>query len=228
MRRLGAAATAIFAGAALLSSGAMRPASADPGDSPIAGSRQLAPAPPDYFAGRLRPVPELVERQDIKGKSFVPMDPVIYDVADRTPEQFRQSKTRTTSGIWKLTEYYAEFGESQFDYTTPEATLVQFGSAIDHWQAGRPKSPTPVVVKGLYLIQYAQAATFLSTTTEKLTSQKLKLRELRFEQAYQYMAQNKTVGSLDPHWYAAMLRVMGYRCASGNEMMKILEEGAVS
>lgn len=219
----------LLIGLCMLATG-VGPAFSGPEDSPIAGSRALAPVVRNYFEGKLRPVAELVMRKKIENaaatETGIPIEPLKYDNYEFWPRKFRDGRERTVSGIWKLSVYYGAVESELLSDKSTEETLYDFGKGLDRWVQFEPNSPTPIIYNSIALLSYARAVLVLRSTTETLTSERLEAHAARLKNVKSYMIEHKAVGSKDPHWYHVFLDIESSVCSDLGEIEKIVQEGS--
>ena len=112
-----------------------------PGKSPI-GAAERAPSAPDMFQGKLKPVPELVMRDELEARPSIPFHPDGYDEIEKRIGPMRKNKERTHSGIWKHVNVY--FGYTRFyGYYASDENLISDATAVERWRVDRPQAPEP-------------------------------------------------------------------------------------
>jgi Domain of unknown function (DUF4034) len=117
--------------------------------------------------------------------------------------QFRASRERTRSGIWKLSVFYRALHEATLIERDDNRAWARISARLRAWLAAYPKSPTPIVANGIVLKRYAwvQRPRFLlmeiSAPSEDRFVSTLKM-------ARNYLEANQELAGQDPHYYVVL------------------------
>lgn len=129
-----------------------------------------------------------------------------FDALDALADEFRTSRERTSSGIWKLTVFYAGISSTARPDEKSYAKLENLASA---WMEARPSS---IAAKLAYAQLLEDHAWFLRGTDywNNLTDQQRR-EYLRYHIRFRdYLMEIKGQASADPQWYALMAKVAVY------------------
>lgn len=137
-------------------------------------------------------------------KAFLQRD---FDLLEVRSKEYRVTKSRTPSGIWKLTTLYVAIGDaiSRTTNNNPNNFGLVEGIA-DEWVSKYPNSPTAHIVKGLvyYYRGYSYRGSGFSKTVDQ--SAWKPYYEL-VATAKSYLEESKSIASVDPAWYELMLMI---------------------
>lgn len=225
---------AIFIGAGLLALFAImiasKPREFSPTESPLAEKRAEADKPtPPLFQNKLKPVPELVIRNQIENEVrdlLLPVNPEKYDSFERVLAPYRSDSARTSSGIRKLSVFYRTLDSKLLSYTIPDGVLVSQAKHLDRWVKQMPESPSAVVYNGIALLNYAKAAIFLRSTVETMTPERLAEFNSRLAQAEKFMRDHRATGSIDPHFYKVLIDIAALKNTPFGEIQTVLNEAS--
>jgi hypothetical protein len=121
----------------------------------------------------------------------------------------RNEKTRTQSGVWRLTVLYVAIANALPD-APPQPGWLEAQSLVENWVVNYPQSPAGPIVYGHLLIGQAlghlgggQANRVEPGNVEGF------LHEI--ERARIFLETYKATASADPHWYRLMAQVAAYQ-----------------
>jgi hypothetical protein len=137
-----------------------------------------------------------------------------FESLDNLAEHWRQSRVRTTSGLWKLSIFYKVFDDYREGAMASDFPGGDDWKVVDDWIAARPASPTPIIVKALMLISQAQKVEPSRVPTNPYGPNPDILRAIR-----ELLETNKANASRDPHWYTAMLRLLRLENANDDDLI---------
>lgn len=192
------------------------------GKSPIGPPAGTA-ASLNMFEGRLKPVPELAQRDEL-GNVPIPLHPTAYDELDGLTTRLRDGKERTFSGIWKLPNLYFGY-KDHYGYTTSDTSIESFAKAMGRWRMARPQSPTPIVIEGILLGNLAEKALQKTTTADVIGPEHFALSTKRVADARVFLLKHKEAGSQDPMWYATVVESSGSMCETLDHAWSMVDEG---
>jgi hypothetical protein len=152
---------------------------------------------------------ELEQRKSISdsvGKSFLAED---FSRLETMSETYRKEKSRTSSGLWNLTLFYAGIIEAIRRQTVGEDFDAQFRileAKTKKWAMKYPRSPSAHIARSIVLIRHGWAhrgSGYASTVKPESWAP--------FHQyitmARENLEKHKSVASVDPTWYETMLKV---------------------
>ncbi len=76
---------------------------------------------------------------------------------------------------------------------------------LKEYLATYPKSPTPIVITGNFLVSKAWQMRARDSATSLIDPFALRASKALFAQAQEFLLQHKEVGQLDPEWYTLMI-----------------------
>ena len=197
----------------------------DPSRSPLSDSRQMAPAAVSLFEGRIKPVPELVERDRLKGLFQVPVTTASGQYLEEKVAPLRNSRERTPSGLWKLTFVYLGQGWERLGNIMEPEAYAYTRKGFEQWRAEDGKSPTPYIAYAM-MLQHR-----VSRTLAEMENTQVKPADLEALQGYvrelvEFLDNTKKAAAADPFWYALAVRARSYDCTRSAEVWPLLEEAA--
>lgn len=205
------------------------PPTAD-GPSPLANAKGLAPPVPAMFAGKLGPVPELVNRQRIKANAGRWMTPHALDVVEDTVAPFRIAQSKGPSGLWDLSIFYNAISNNIDRAGARQEEKAWFDKSFAEWEASGRSSPAPYIIKGFMLKAWALTAIQSAETSETATPEFIQEAHQRLRDLISYLEQSKPKADSDPEWYALMITSLGLRCTDRSKnfdrIWSVLEEGS--
>jgi hypothetical protein len=132
-----------------------------------------------------------------------------FEELERVSAAYRQEKSRTPSGLWKLSVFYSGIDEAIGQCKKgrdPEVAFPPFEEKTRKWVEAHPASPTAHIVRSQVLTGRAWAhrgCGYAHTVSEE-----------GWENFRRYIAaarsnleEHKTVAAVDPEWYEEMLTI---------------------
>lgn len=136
--------------------------------------------------------------------------------------EFRRTRSRTSSGIWKLSVFHwrvlAELGPRKGQCDDRSADFFK------GWIAATPDQPAPYITRAAVLEDYAWClrgdgfASNVSTLAFGTFAAKV-------DEASKVLADHRAIAAIDPHYYAVMERIYIDQRASKADFKRLLEEG---
>lgn len=125
---------------------------------------------------------------------------------DAMADEFRHSKSRTSSGLWHLTLFYAGLDAAFHSYGASDEGWKEVEHSIERWADASPTSPTPHVAYGMALMDHGWF--FLDDRhADAVSPDALASFRQYMQRAHDYLLAHKAAASIDPHWYETMLIV---------------------
>jgi hypothetical protein len=174
-------------------------------------------------AGRV--LSELEERERISistQRAFFRSD---FAELESTSSRYRTEQSRTASGLWKLTLFYAGIDKA-LDINTIGDPAVPFKSLeqrVQRWRQQYPNSPAPRIALSMLHINHAWAhrgSGYASTVKEEAWKPFFDNIEL----ARQNLEAGKATAAMDPRWYETMLIVARAQSWERDRFDELLEE----
>jgi hypothetical protein len=121
----------------------------------------------------------------------------------------RNEKTRTGSGVWRLTVLYAAIANA-LPQTPPQQGWFEAQSLIENWVVNYPQSPAGPIAYGHLLI--SRALVHLGGGNgNTLEPQNVEGFLSEIERARIFLETYKTTASADPQWYRLMEQIAAYQ-----------------
>jgi hypothetical protein len=146
---------------------------------------------------------ELVERKVITDAVHKAVERSDYAALDRMATDFRASKARTTSGVWKLAVFHAQMLEEAGPPGDCAKPSPRFSA---DWLAHSPASPAAVIVRAAVLEAegWCLRGGGMGNTVSASASRQF---HAKVQEALQLLRDRKKQASVDPHYYAVMARI---------------------
>ncbi len=147
-----------------------------------------------------------------------------FDELDKLSIEFRVKEERTSSGLWKLTQFYFAFDEVIFIKKRNKFYRTEIEKKVKRWLAQQPDSATAQIVKGLWIIDeaWAHRGGGWASTVEK---EAWKDFFSTLKQAKQHMLDIKSYSNQDPHWYVVIATILNGLEVDVEEFSTITGEG---
>ncbi|MEZ5926165.1 MAG: hypothetical protein R3D57_17485 [Hyphomicrobiaceae bacterium] len=170
---------------------------------------------------------EIKERRSIRAEVGHLLDRSDYAALEAMAESFRSEKSRTESGIWKLTVYYSGISAKARLRGKSDPAWGDLSAKLKAWQEQYPDSPTPVIANAIAMRKYAQAlkpiVVFQRASTAAPSEDEVFVSALRADQAY--LERYAAVASKDPHFYVVWSNLAFALGADPALFFDVVEEG---
>lgn len=136
---------------------------------------------------------------------------------DRIAAGYRETRETTPAGFSKLSLFY-----NGLERIGVDGRDKAWGAALDDseiWLKNHPRSPSAVIINAKLLVKYAWARRG-NGMADQVTKWNARHFEDLVEQARQVLDDNKTVGQLDPEWYALRISVANWQGVNRYEILK--------
>jgi hypothetical protein len=167
---------------------------------------------------------ELAERSAIGSKVVQLLKDEDFDGLERMATSFRRTGARTSSGLWKLTLYYAGVSKAFETYDIDAAHWTAVEKVTNAWVGRYPKSPTAHLAHADMLLQHAWAYRGPWRAKEVRAEDWQPFRNY-VDQARQYLETYKAIGSSDPRWYELMASIANLQSWSDVDFTNLMNEG---
>ncbi len=154
-------------------------------------------------------------------KNFFKRD---FDRLDEIANQYRESQERTDSGLWKLTIFYYGFNKFLGSRIKDEEYWARVKGIVNEWVVLKPKSPAAHIVKGIVLKGYAWKFRGGSWAKD-VPAEAWKPFKDNLAVAHEYMLENKSIASSDPHWYEVTANIKNTLGEEITSYRKLVNEG---
>lgn len=150
---------------------------------------------------------ELSTRSEIQRKAARLFSVEKFDELEALAERYRNTSERTSSGLWKLTIFYAGIDSNHPVDIQDDFYWKISKMKADNWVKQFPDSPTAHIVKGIILINYAW--TFRGTGwARNVPEEAWKPFKENLAIAKAHMLAGRAFASRDPHWYLTTARIL--------------------
>ncbi|UCI20670.1 DUF4034 domain-containing protein [Mesorhizobium sp. B2-1-8] len=125
---------------------------------------------------------------------------------DQIADEYRNGKTRTPSGLWKLTKFYNAIDILGYDPAGDEQSLYRLEEQVKKWIDEAPESKSAYIAYAILLSRHAffiRGDGYAPSVPPERWPGYLKY----LGKARRQLEASKAIASSDPHWYAAMLDV---------------------
>jgi len=148
-----------------------------------------------------------------------------FEGLEALAEEFRDTKARTASGVWKLGWFYRAFGmipTGRQVYADADWLELMDRSAL--WQRAYPESPTPYIARAIILMRYGQSFRG-GGRANTVPEENWKPFFEYTARAESFLVRHKQVAKSDPHWYAAMADAFRRLNAPRDKFQTLIDEG---
>ncbi|GEM_PF-1316707 len=173
------------------------------------------PAPP-LQAG------ELEERAEYDKRFSMMFLQEQFDALDKLADEYRVTESRSSSGLWMLTHFYAGIGVVK-NGSQDEKYWADIESKALRWAASNPKSPAPINVYANFLIGHGWKYRG-SGLAYQVRKEDWKPFYEKLSKAREYLLRNKRIASADPEWYENMLIIARAEGWDRNQFDKLVAE----
>ena len=157
-------------------------------------------------------------------KSFISED---FSQLEELSHVYRAEQSRTPSGLWKLSLFYAGIGSAiniQTRGREPEAAFGELEGKIAKWAQKYPASPSAHIALSMALINHGWAYRGNGYTSTVKPEAWASFRKY-IAAARQNLELHKAVAASDPRWYETMLTVARAENWSRDQFDSLLDEG---
>ncbi len=168
---------------------------------------------------------ELEEREAIQKQTAFLLRSRNFRELERLAQEYRVDRSRTPSGVWKLTCFYAGIPGWFADIDIKDENYWNSRkSTTEGWIKEYPNSPTPYISHAIVTKQYAwkfRGGGYAHTVPEEAWQP---FRE-HLNKAKAVLEKHKEIASTDPHWYDIMADIANGLSANKSEFQKLINEG---
>ncbi len=161
------------------------------------------------MTGPVRASEELAERARVSGEAIEAFLGGDYARLERVSSAYRADKTRTASGLWKLTFFYIGLANAVDALAGSDGTDAAYDDLIartDAWSRQYPGSPGACITRSM--VHVAHAWYFRgSGFADSVAPEAWEPFEKYIALARQELESHKATASIDPRWYESMLIV---------------------
>lgn len=154
-------------------------------------------------------VPEFAERAAISASTRQAFADERFAELNEISQRYRIDKSRTASGLWRLTGFYGAISEeihSQRDGQEREAAFRALEAKTARWAQQYPASPAAHIAHSMVLIDHGWAYRGEGYAAS-VDQQSWAPFHHYVAKARRYLEAHKTVAAVDPQWYGTMLTV---------------------
>jgi len=142
---------------------------------------------------------------------------------DAMADELRRSKSRTSSGLWHLTLFYAGLDDAFHSYGASDESWTEVERSIERWARTNPNSPTAHVAYGMALMDHAWFFLGDRNADEVPPEAWAPLRQYT-QRAHDYLLAHKAEASVDPRWYETMLIIARVQRWDEGPFRRLLDE----
>ncbi|OGI68909.1 MAG: hypothetical protein A2W18_04740 [Candidatus Muproteobacteria bacterium RBG_16_60_9] len=128
-----------------------------------------------------------------------------FGALDNTADEYRADGSRSSSGLWMLTHFYAGIG-SVTNGVQDETYWKNIESKALRWAASNPNSPAAINAYARILIDHGWKFRG-GAWANQVPKENWKPFYEHLAKAKEYLLQNKRVASVDPRWFENMLTI---------------------
>ncbi len=166
---------------------------------------------------------EHAERAAIMDNVRTLMDARDFARLEQLAEEYRRTEARTSSGVWKLTQYYDGVSDV-FSTRDQDPDVWKRRSELSNaWLEAYPDSPTARLVRAKLLVNAAWSHRG-SGYARTVPQERWAVFKALNAEAGEFLQKNKTVGMRDPYWYELSLLVAQRSSVDDAAFMAIFDE----
>lgn len=148
---------------------------------------------------------EMQERASVRTAARIAFEEKDFDALERMAKGFRTEKSRTSSGLWKLTVFYAAINDLiSKKATSGKSEYREIDSQLEAWAFKHPNSPIPTISRAHMEISRAWEIRG-GDVASKVKPEAWKPFAEGIERARVILQKGKAVASVDPQWYEQMM-----------------------
>lgn len=126
---------------------------------------------------------------------------------DAIAADYRKNNTRTKAGYSKLGFFYHAFETLEFPLPPSEYPTGSVWDKLDEWIKKSPASPTPVILKAMFLAQQSVERDYFKAHETVALKPWEPSREI-LASARELLENHRELSNNDPHWHLVYLRVL--------------------
>lgn len=177
---------------------------------------------------RAAPESEIALRAQITQESELAFIDENFARLEEMARDYRTNRTRTPSGLWRLTVFYAGVqGVLDEARRSPpgmrEAKMASHERRVRRWVERYPESPSAHIMSGIALIERAWSYRG-SGYAHTVPPEAWPPFHEHVAKARAYLEEHKTIAAADPRWYQAMLEVARLQSWEQERFDTLLEE----
>lgn len=168
---------------------------------------------------------EIADQKGIIDAVRAAIDRRDYAALNRMETEFRTTRARTVSGIWKLSVFHwrvkTELGPKQSEAGCDDRSTEFFRG----WLAATPGHPAVVISRAAVLEDYAwciRGSGYAQSVGEEASA----AFQAKVEEARAILAKHRNSASIDPHYYAVMARIAIDQGADKADFKALLDEAS--
>lgn len=146
-----------------------------------------------------------------------------YQALETMAQEFRETKSRTPSGLWQLSTFYYGLSFVLTARSNNKPFWWKTDKELKNWIAAFPESPTPHLAYATMLLNHAYSYRG-GGLASSVKHENWKPFKRLTEQARDYLEKAKPIASSDPQWYALMARAAVFQGWSENPFASLLTE----
>jgi len=172
----------------------------------------------------VRAEPELEMRANIERAASKAFRERNFDMLERTANEFRTTKARTSSGLWKLTLFYSGISRGISESTGKNPSRFdEVEDIVAEWTRKYPKSPSAWISHSVVLKSrgWAYRGEGYANT---VSAEAWKPFYSYIGRAREVLEKNKEVAAIDPKWYEEMLIIAAVQSWEQSNFVALVNE----
>jgi hypothetical protein len=173
---------------------------------------------------------EIIARDAVRSWVVTLFEHERFTDLERLSTQYRTSKSRTTSGLWKLTVFHSGISKAFLDRRKRKTDWAKAEHVVKKWLAKYPDSPSPHIAYARIAINHAWSirgtggGKNVAPQTVEHFKQHIEIAR-KIEGARTYLEKNKHIAAKDPHWYVLMAEIAMTQGWPEPRFSKMVSEG---
>lgn len=150
-----------------------------------------------------------------------------YVELDELAARYRDNEERTSSGVWKLPQFYHSFTGLMDIRVKEEAYWDRFDTMSSDYMNARPQSPTAIIMRARYFYKYAWKFRGGGWARDVPRAAWVPFFA-NIRRANQVLLEGKDIASVDPEWYTLRAEILNADNSDPFEFDANLQEGAAA
>ncbi len=167
---------------------------------------------------------EMSERKSIINTVDLAIARQDFAALDALEREYRTSRAHTPSGLWKLAFFHAavqyNLGEG---LERKDGCIYRHAPFVEQWRAAAPNEPAPIITEAALWVMQASCIRGSGYASEVQPSAWAGFHEA-IGKAYRVLAAGRTAASVDPEYYAVMVKIYRGQGRPRDEFEHLVDE----
>lgn len=170
---------------------------------------------------------EIRDRQEVVLEARALLTAGRFEELDELAARYRDNEERTSSGVWKLPQFYHSFAGLMNTGIKDEKYWEVFDKMSRDYMNARPQSPTAIIMRARYLYRYAWKFRGGDWAHDVPREAWIPFYA-NIRRANQVLLDGKDIAAIDPEWYTLRAEILNADNSDPLEFDTNLQEGAAA